>query len=249
MITSWINIALLLLLLFTTYLQDCFRKDTISIRNSRISLTILIFFSGIDFFVVIFNILNGSQNKLFVYPWLANFLRPGIFMTLDRKVRNYTKRYLFVISKTLPMVIFIVMYVIFFASSGVYLYAGTIEGSLMFSNFWAAFFNIFITLTTSNFPNVMLPAYGINRLAGIFFLIYLLVGLFLLMNLLLAIFYSSYQTRGEQLMDQKNKDRTTYFRHLFNRCDTQQKGWLDEAETQDYMNEVHSVVIGSYSIE
>jgi uncharacterized membrane protein len=61
----------------------------------------------------------------------------------------------------------------------------------------------------------MLPSYGLNRLAGAFFLIYLLIGLFLLLNLLLAIFYSSYQTRAEQLMDDKNDQRTTYLKELF----------------------------------
>lgn len=108
------------------------------------------------------------------------------------KVRSYAKRYAFVIVGTLPMVIFIVVYVMYFAITGVYLFAGTLEGSQSFTNFWTAFYTIFITLTTSNFPNVMLPSYAVNRLAGIFFVIYLLIGLFLLMNLLLAIFYSSY---------------------------------------------------------
>jgi len=51
---------------------------------------------------------------------------------------------------------------------------------------------MFVLLTTSNFPDVMLPAYGKNRLDCLFFIFYLVVGLFLLMNLLLAIFYSNY---------------------------------------------------------
>ena len=51
---------------------------------------------------------------------------------------------------------------------------------------------MFVLLTTSNFPDVMLPSYNERRIDGAFFILYLVIGLFLLMNLLLAIFYSSY---------------------------------------------------------
>jgi len=54
-----------------------------------------------------------------------------------------------------------------------------------------------VLMTTSNFPDVMLPAYQISRLNALFFIIYLLLGLFLMMNLLLAIFYSNFKLRFE----------------------------------------------------
>lgn len=79
------------------------------------------------------------------------------------------------------MTLLIVVYVCYFSWMGCYIFAGTIEGSFVFGDFWTAFYNIFITLTTSNFPNVMLDAYGVNRQAGLFFIIYLVCGLFVLM--------------------------------------------------------------------
>lgn len=97
------------------------------------------------------------------------------------------------------------MYVYFFSFVALYLFAGSIEGSLNYSSLEAAFYTMFITLTTSNFPNAMLPGYGVNRLVSFFFIFYLVMGLFILMNLLLAVIYTKYQDREVQLLDMKNE--------------------------------------------
>ena len=90
------------------------------------------------------------------------------------------------------MVIFIIIYVFYFAWMGNRLFAGTIEGVENFSNLNDSFFYMFVLLTTSNYPDVMLPSYSQERRNAIFFILFLIIGLFLLMNLLLAIFYSAY---------------------------------------------------------
>lgn len=90
------------------------------------------------------------------------------------------------------MGIFIFLYVFYFAWMGNRLFAGTIEGVENFSGLNDSFFYMFVLLTTSNFPDVMLPAYAQKRRYSVFFIVYLVIGLFMLMNLLLAIFYSNY---------------------------------------------------------
>ena len=60
---------------------------------------------------------------------------------------------------------------------------------------------MFVLLTTSNFPDVMLPSYGQSRRYAIFFITYLVIGLFMLLNMLLAIFYSNYQERVDASID------------------------------------------------
>jgi two pore calcium channel protein 1 len=75
---------------------------------------------------------------------------------------------------------------------GMSLFAFSVEGGETFTDIRSAFWTLFITLTTSNFPNVMLPSYNTNRMCAAFFLTYLVIGLFLLMNLVLAIIYSAY---------------------------------------------------------
>ena len=120
------------------------------------------------------------------------FVRPLLFTLIVRSVKSFWRRYLSVIKGSLPMVIFIIIYVFYFAWMGNRLFAGTIEGVENFSNLNDSFFYMFVLLTTSNYPDVMLPSYSQERRNAIFFILFLIIGLFLLMNLLLAIFYSAY---------------------------------------------------------
>lgn len=90
------------------------------------------------------------------------------------------------------MVMFIVLFVFYFAWMGNRLFSGTIEGVESFATLNDSFFYMFVLLTTSNFPDIMLPAYGQQRRYSVFFIVYLMIGLFMLMNLLLAIFYAHY---------------------------------------------------------
>jgi hypothetical protein len=53
--------------------------------------------------------------------------------------------------------------------------------------------SLLILTTSANFPDVMLPAYKLNRAACIFFISFLVLSLFLFMSMVLAIIY---QGRG-----------------------------------------------------
>ena len=58
-----------------------------------------------------------------------------------------------------------------------------------------AVWQLFILLTTANFPDVMMPAYAAHRAAAIFFLAFVSLGVFFLMNFLLAVIYDAYNSQ------------------------------------------------------
>ena len=60
-------------------------------------------------------------------------------------------------------------------------------------NVGEAAWNLFILLTTANYPDVMMPAYSTNRLSSIFFVVFLCFGLFFLMNVALAVIYNNFE--------------------------------------------------------
>ena len=185
-------ICLLIMLCFTVGREKLVRpnkKDT-CYRNVEILLTVLAIANYIS--AIVFTAV-GTTNDLLVYPWISSMIRPLMIIFRNVRVRDFAARYVQVMESSLPMVVFILMYVVYFTMVGERLFADTIEGANGFYNLQYAFTEMFILITTSNFPNVMLPSYNRSRLAALYFIIYLVVGLFLLMNLLLAIFYSSYQ--------------------------------------------------------
>ena len=53
--------------------------------------------------------------KSYRYPWISALIRPVIFLTLFRGLRNYFYLYLRAIVKSLPMVMFIVIFILYFA--------------------------------------------------------------------------------------------------------------------------------------
>ena len=57
------------------------------------------------------------------------------------------------------MSIFIALYILYFSWMGQLFYGGTIQGVRYMNTFSDSAWNMLVCMTTSNFPNVMLPAY------------------------------------------------------------------------------------------
>ena len=83
----------------------------------------------------------------------------------------------------------------------------------MFPNYGDALWNLLILLTTSNFPDIMMPAYTLHRSAFFFFFAFLLAGYFFLTNLILAIVCKGHTEQreadlaAEELSQKENLDR------------------------------------------
>lgn len=66
-----------------------------------------------------------------------------------------------------------------------------------FGNFGNAINQLFILLTTANYPDVMQVAYDCNRWSAVFFIVYLVIGLIFIMNLILAVAYAQFQEQAK----------------------------------------------------
>lgn len=56
-----------------------------------------------------------------------------------------------------------------------------------------ALLQLFILLTTANFPDIMMPAYRGSGFSALFFVVFLMVGLYFLLNLVLAVVYNAFK--------------------------------------------------------
>ena len=62
-----------------------------------------------------------------------------------------------------------------------------------FGDFFDAFWQLYVLVTTANSPDIMMPAYNSNRAYIIFFAAFLLINLYLFMRVFLAVIYKSYK--------------------------------------------------------
>jgi len=143
-----------------------------------------------------------------------------------RSLRESIRRIVLVVSDSKEILLLIIAYNLFFGWIGTILFRGTQEGEQYFPNLTEGCWNLLILLTTANFPDIMLPAYHINKAYCAFFILYLVIGLFFMLNLILATYYSNYKNRVEKSINDFIEQRQAHLRKKFKIYDIRKKGYL-----------------------
>lgn len=112
---------------------------------------------------------------------------------------------------------------------------------MYFDSYANAWYNMLVCITTSNYPDIMLPAYQKNHTNVLFFVIYLIIGLFLIMNLVLAIFYSNFKNRFHEHIESNEERRSAYLYKLF-KSFAGDKDYLTKDESFLFFCEIHNLI-------
>jgi hypothetical protein len=124
--------------------------------------------------------------------------------------------------------VLIALHIIFFAMVGMILFAGSAEGIAYYDTMQTSLWNMVILLTTTNFPDMMLPAYCNNRLYALYFVIFYLLGLFFLYKLVLATFYNNYRLLIEKQAERFVREQQSYVYPTFLQLDPGDEGFISK---------------------
>lgn len=116
--TNGVYVVCLVAMLLIKGLKDKFRTVTPSARKSRTIRRLITFISILDLINVTVWYNTGNKSIYLIYPWFTNLLRPFLAITVMEGVRRFSIRYLRVMQGSMPMVIFILLFVMYFAWVG-----------------------------------------------------------------------------------------------------------------------------------
>lgn len=97
-------------------------------------------------------------------------------------------------------------------------------------------------MTTSNYPDIMFPAYQQHPLLSVPFVLFLLITMFLLLNFLLAIIYSKFKGRLSEKHESLKLDRMNFLRQQFSKYSSPEGDYLDVIGMYKYFVMIHCVV-------
>merc|ERR1712142_1299025 len=127
---------------------------------------------------------------------LSRSLRP-VFL-IENHYMTGVRRFLKQLFESLPPILDIMglmmFMIIIYSVLGFYLLGPTQDssGSPYFQSLTDSMVNLFVLLTTANFPDIMMPSYHENMAFTVFFISYLGINLYFLMNLMLTVVYKTF---------------------------------------------------------
>jgi two pore calcium channel protein len=218
-----LSCLLIILALHTLRRSFTINSSTSSLRN--VSMWVLSLAAVGD----ILHSLVAGQQLLY-----AQYLRPLIFMIVIRAVRESMMSIARTVKAAFGIFVLITLHIIFFALVGMILFAGSAEGVAYFDSVQISLWNMVIMLTTTNYPDMMMPAYHNNRLYAFYFVTFYLIGLFFLYKLVLASFYNNYRLLIERQAKKFAKEQQSYVYPTFLKLDPRDEGFI----TKDRFSEL-----------
>ncbi|KAF9610927.1 hypothetical protein IFM89_025737 [Coptis chinensis] len=108
------------------------------------------------------------------------------------------------------------------------IFEDTQQGKILFYSYGSTLYQMFVLFTTSNNPDVWIPAYKESRWNSLFFVIYVLLGVYFITNLILAVVYDSFKDQLAKQVVEMDSTRRSILEKAFNLIDTHKKGFLDK---------------------
>lgn len=113
------------------------------------------------------------------------------------------------------------------------------DGTIYFNNFPNAIWSVFVAITSSSYPNQVLPSYHTYRETCIYFISFITLGSFGLLNVIIVLVFIEFQKSLQQSYDKQKIFRDILLFKAFHVLDVDSKGFLYYDEIQEVCDEMY----------
>ncbi|KAK1405337.1 Two-pore calcium channel [Heracleum sosnowskyi] len=161
---------------------------------------------------------------------LAPYIRVAFFILNIRDLRETLVVIAGMIATYLNVLLLGLLFLLFSSWLAYVMFEDTEQGETIFTSYGATTYHMFILFTTSNNPDVWIPAYKASRWYSLFFILYVLLGVYFVTNLILAVVYDSFKGQLAKQVVAKDGTRNIILRKAFNLMVSKEHYYLDEKQ-------------------
>ncbi|GLJ17076.1 hypothetical protein SUGI_0295400 [Cryptomeria japonica] len=200
---------------------ELFRKNSVNILK-----VILLGLLVID---LIFDILYISSGPISYLPLrIAPYIRVLFLLVNIRELRDCVWSLTGMVAVYLDVLALLVLFLLFSSWLAYIMFEDTTQGKLIFTSYGETLCQMFVLFTTSNNPDVWIPAYKSSRISCLFFILYILFGVYFVTNLILAVVYDSFKKQLAKQVAEMDKMRNRTLETAFTLLDENKCGFLDK---------------------
>ncbi|KAL7102235.1 hypothetical protein ACP275_08G106500 [Erythranthe tilingii] len=150
---------------------------------------------------------------------ISPYLRVAFFVLNIRDIRDSIIILVGMLGTYLNVLALWLLFLLFSSWLAYVIFEDTEQGRTVFTSYGVTLYQMFILFTTSNNPDVWIPAYKASRWYSLFFVLYVLLGVYFVTNLILAVVYDSFKSELVKQVAAKDNQRTRVLKKAFNLLD------------------------------
>ncbi|XP_009357873.2 two pore calcium channel protein 1 isoform X1 [Pyrus x bretschneideri] len=171
---------------------------------------------------------------------IAPYIRVIFFILNFRELRSCMLIVAGMLGTYINIVALGLLFLMFASWLAYVMFEDTQQGKIVFTSYGITLYQMFILFTTSNNPDVWIPAYKASRWFSLFFVIYVLLGVYFVTNLILAVVYDSFKNQLVKQVSGMDQTRKAILKKAFNLLDKDNVGYLNKDQCIQLFEELNN---------
>ncbi|PON49665.1 Parvalbumin [Parasponia andersonii] len=170
---------------------------------------------------------------------IAPYVRVVFFILNIRELRSSIIILAGMLGTYLNVLALWLLFLLFASWVAYVMFEDTLQGKTVFSSYGTTLYQMFVLFTTSNNPDVWIPAYKASRWYCLYFVLYVLVGVYFVTNLILAVVYDSFKGQLAKQVSEMDQMRKRILEKAFNLLDKDNAGFIKKEECIQLFTELN----------